>query len=51
VFDLINVYIKTDGRWVYEEGTRMHKTLADCERHYLTVYGLTVQCRFAWSDK
>lgn len=50
MYDLINVYTKANGRWVYQEGTRMHKTLAACERHYLATYGVEVQCRFAASE-
>ena len=50
MFDLINVYTKVAGRWVYQEGTRMHKTLAACARHYSDVYGIEVQCRFAASE-
>jgi len=48
--ELINVYTKQAGRWVYLEGTRMHKTLAACERHYLETYGVEVQARFAATE-
>lgn len=45
--DLINIYIKLGGRWVYHEGTRMHRTLAAAERHYLDVYQVKVKAKFA----
>ena len=47
MFDLIDIYQKVNGRWVYIEGTRMHRTLAAAQRHAAEFHGCEIQARFA----
>jgi hypothetical protein len=47
MFDLIDIYHKVKGRWVYLDGTRMHRTLAAAKRHAEKFYGCEIQARFA----
>ena len=44
---LIDIYVKRSGRWVWEESTRMHATLAAARRHYAHMYGCEVRAKFA----
>jgi len=47
MFELIDIYHKVNGRWVYIEGTRMHRTLVAAQRHAAEFHGCEIQARFA----
>ncbi len=47
MFELIDIYQKINGRWVYIEGTRMHRTLVAAQRHAAEFHGGEIQARFA----
>lgn len=47
MFELIDIYHKVNGRWVYIEGTRMSRTLVEAQRRASTFYGCKIQARFA----
>lgn len=47
MYELIDIYYKSNGRWIYIEGTRMHKTLVAAKAHFEEFYRIEIQARFA----
>lgn len=48
MYDLIDVYLKSNGRWVYIDMTRMFKTLVSARKWAVDFYGTeNVKCEFA----
>ena len=47
MYDLIDIYIKKNGKWLYVDGTRMHKTLASAKKNASEFYGVECKAKFA----